>query len=749
VNPIAAAGSNLVRRFRTERQILAGLEHPHIARLLDGGETADGLPFLVMEYVEGLPIDQYVAQNRLSHRALLDLFRKICSAVSYAHQKLIVHHDLKPGNILVTGEGEPKLLDFGIAKLLGGSLELTATAPGMGALTPRYASPEQVKNLPITTSTDIYSLGVLLYELLSGSRPYAPTTSSLDLARAICERPPLAMQNVERDLETIVQMTLRKEPERRYASVDLFSEDLRRFLAGYPVAARPDTARYRASKFMGRNKVAIAAAALVAIALAAGIFTTAREARIANRRFNEVRSLAHYFVFDVHDGIKDLPGSTAVRQKIVEKALEYLDTLSREQSNDRDLQRELASAYEQIAGAQGGIRDVINQGNGADALASYRKAAAIREALVAAHPRDSAELQSLASLYSGMGSVQTQSFGDLKGGVQTLRKSVSAAERAVAAEPSSDEARNVLADSYLMLGDSIGNPSYQNLGDSQGAEQLYRKASALRDQLAVSHPGSREWQIHLAMSENRLAMILASEGKDEASLPHLRRVLEIDENALAADPNNASTRANTETACHNLAMVLHRAGHREEALSMAHRATSLAEQVARDDRNDTSLAGVASAYYTEGNVISDDARALPLFDKSIALYSSIAARHPAEAPPVAMRTAYRYRGQAAIRLRQPAVAFDSANALLAISAGLLKTDPNNATARSDRAQAYSLLGAAYELRQDPARAVPAFKSALGEYAALKSASGLSPRDEKYAKDAAAALDRLENQRSAR
>jgi serine/threonine protein kinase len=230
---------DMIGRLRQERQILAGLEHPNIARLLDGGTTADGRPFLVMEYVEGLPIDRYVAERQPPLPDLLDLFRKICAAVSYAHRNLIVHRDLKPANILVTAEGQPMLLDFGIAKLLDGSAQRTRT--GAAAMTPEYASPEQVLGAPITTASDIYTLGVLLYELLSGARPYRNTASPLELARAIgTEHPqPLgthAGRRFDSDLENIVQMALRKEPERRYASAGQFSEDL-----GLYVAPRADT----------------------------------------------------------------------------------------------------------------------------------------------------------------------------------------------------------------------------------------------------------------------------------------------------------------------------------------------------------------------------------------------------------------------------------------------------------------------------------------------------------------------------
>jgi serine/threonine protein kinase len=274
------ASSLIVRRFRNERQILAALDHPNIGRLLDGGSTEDGLPYFVMEYIEGKPINEYADAQNLSTAARLKLFRKVCAAVHYAHQKLVVHRDIKPSNILVTAEGEPKLLDFGIAKLLdadtaAGLIDTGATAVGM--MTPDYASPEQVRGLAVTIATDIYSLGVVLYQLLTGRRPYQiKSLSPQDILQAICEQEPLRpstavtraqqtagteggsptgrqtrgegrtrtfnpdklRRRLRGDLDNIVLMAMRKEPERRYASVEQFSSDIERHLDGLPVIAR-------------------------------------------------------------------------------------------------------------------------------------------------------------------------------------------------------------------------------------------------------------------------------------------------------------------------------------------------------------------------------------------------------------------------------------------------------------------------------------------------------------------------------
>ena len=361
---------SVIARFKNERQILAGLEHPNVARLMDGGTTEDGLPYLVMELIEGQPINEYCQSQKLSISERLTLFLEVCAAVQYAHQRLIIHRDIKPGNILVTADGVPKLLDFGIAKILdaqNGLDQAGSTLTMFRVLTPQYASPEQVKGEPITTASDVYSLGVVLYELLTGKSPYPANSAPQDAARAVCEVEPakpsaavrqgrtpardsglnsdsdskahagtpdkLARQ-LRGDLDNIVLMALRKEPQRRYSSVEQFAEDVRRYLATLPIAARRDTPRYRASKFVSRHKAGVIAAAAVALTLVIGLVITVQQARIAQRRFNDVRSLANSLIFDVHDSIKDLPGSTPARKIIVDRALQYLNVLAQESKGD-------------------------------------------------------------------------------------------------------------------------------------------------------------------------------------------------------------------------------------------------------------------------------------------------------------------------------------------------------------------------------------------------------------------------------
>ena len=365
-------------RFLQERQVLATLEHPYIARLLDGGQTEEGSPYLVLEFVDGVPVTEYCAP--LDRDARIRLFLKICAAVQYAHNNLVVHRDLKPANILVTPAGDPKLLDFGIAKLLDS--DASATRTGFAALTPEYASPEQVRGETIGTASDVYSLGVVLYEMLAGRRPYrVDATSVADIARAVCEAQP-DRAGLGGDLDNILAMALRKEPARRYASVQDFAADLEHFLAHRPVLARPDSFAYRASKFLRRNRVAVAAAVLLIGTLSGALVVTLRAERRERARFNQVRQLATKFLFEFDRDIRQLPGATAAREKLVSTALQQLDSLAADSADDPTLTAELAQAYLSIGEVQG-VPGTPNLGHTDQAEQSYRKAAALARRLLA------------------------------------------------------------------------------------------------------------------------------------------------------------------------------------------------------------------------------------------------------------------------------------------------------------------------------------------------------------------------------
>ncbi|MGH9719515.1 MAG: serine/threonine-protein kinase, partial [Bryobacteraceae bacterium] len=355
-------------RFLRERQLLAYLSHPSIARLLDAGHTGDGRPYLVMEYVDGVTIDQYAAT--LDLRSLLRLFLLVCDGVSHAHRRLIVHRDLKPSNILVDSSGNPKLLDFGIARLQDAAVDETRTVERV--LTPNYASPEQLRGDIQTTATDVYSLGAMLHKLLTGRSP----REQLEVAPAAL--PP--------DIDHILRKALRDEPEERYASVDALADDIRAVLESRPVQARSGDAWYRTRKFLRRYWVPAAATALVIASLSAGLWVANRERDIAQHRFQQVRRLANK-VLALDSVMRGIPGSTKARHQIAAMSQEYLEALRAGAAADKDLAFEIGVAYVLLANVQG-VPTSANLGQYAQADESLRKADALIEPVLAASPED-------------------------------------------------------------------------------------------------------------------------------------------------------------------------------------------------------------------------------------------------------------------------------------------------------------------------------------------------------------------------
>lgn len=369
-------------RFLKERQILASLKHPSITRLLDAGHTGSGQPYLVMEYVEGTPIDVYCRD--LSLNAKIELFLRVCDAIAYLHRNLVIHRDLKPSNILIEAGGAPKILDFGIAKILDETGDNGVTKERM--LTPDYASPEQAKGLAKTTATDVYSLGAVLYQLLTGQSPH--TSGSESVEEAICTVDPIPPgrlnPSLPRDLNSVVRKALRKEPAERYLTVDAFADDLRAVLESRPVKARAGDAWYKARKFARRHWLPVSAVAAAILSLAIGLFVASRENAIAQRRFAQLRQLSNR-VLSFDGDIRGLPGSTKAREKIVAVSMDYLDGLSREARNDLDLKLEVAAGYVSTAEVQG-IPMVPNLGKFKEADDSLAKASALVESVLAAVP---------------------------------------------------------------------------------------------------------------------------------------------------------------------------------------------------------------------------------------------------------------------------------------------------------------------------------------------------------------------------
>lgn len=631
----------VLRRFRQERQILAGLEHPNIARLLDGGNTEDGLPYLVMEYVEGESVTAWCERRGLGPREKIALFRTISAAVHFAHQNLVVHRDLKPGNILVGTDGAPKLLDFGVAKLLnpevsGQTLDLTGAS--VRVFTPEYASPEQIHGERITTATDVYALGILLHEILTGRRP---ETGASRTKRIL---PP--------DLDTIVAMATRPEPARRYASVEQLSEDLRRYLDALPVKARRDTFSYRSGKFLKRHKASVGAAALVVLSLVGGIFATARQARIAEaeharaeRRLEDVRKLAGSFLFEFHDAIATLPGSTPARELVVRRALEYLGTLAKEASGDPVAESDLADAYERLAEVEGGGSGP-NLGDTKGAITSERTALAIRVALAERSGAGARERESLAVSHGILSKLLLKSW-ELEaareegrkavalleeigrtdasprillrlGGtyhnvglledlldrrseaLATLGRSTAAYTAAVAARPGDPDARRGLA-----LATFERASVYSHAGDSAAARAEAEKAVATYESLVASDPGNPRLKMDLAMALHDLGEYSSALGSLRDSVAGHRKALALVEELAAADPRDARARVAVAYCANGLGGALAKAGDATGALALHIRAARLSEAVlAADPANGYARRNLAMAGELAGNALS-------------------------------------------------------------------------------------------------------------------------------------------------
>jgi len=546
----------ILERFRHERQILATLDHPNIAKLLDGGATAEGVPYLVMDYIEGARIDKYCAEKALSMRERIALFCQVCSAVQYVHQHLVVHRDLKPGNILVTPGGVPKLLDFGIAKLLKPDTFGDLTRSEFRPMTPGYASPEQIRGEPVTTASDVYSLGVVLYELLTSRMPYRLKTESLhEQSLAVCEQDPEPPSRVfppsdklhrqlRGDIDNIVLKALRKEPQQRFLSAEQLADDLRRYLEGLPVYARPQTWTYRAWKFVRRNRAGVAAAVLIAVSLAAGALIALGQARIAQResanalrQFNDVRKLTTSFLFEFHNAIRDLKGSTPARKLLVQRALEYLNKLHAEAHGDRSLDRDLAEAYLKVGDVQGNPY-LANLGDLKGAADSYRQAMRISEGLVAADRNDRTARRYLARSYKSAGEV-LPSLGNPTEGAADVRKAVEILEGLRAADPENADLGAELANAYQVRGDLEGRTGIPNLGHPAAALDSYRQALGTFQQLAAKDPNNQRARYGLVLLRLLIADLGLSHGDLKGGLSEYDKLLDALQAMSAENPANA------------------------------------------------------------------------------------------------------------------------------------------------------------------------------------------------------------------
>jgi len=516
-------------RFRQERQILAGLQHPYIARLLDGGVTAEDELYLTMEYVDGVPIHRFAIERKLSQIQRIELFLRVCEAVQFAHQNFVVHRDLKPDNILVAADGTPRLLDFGTAKLLSPSpegQESQLTREGYLSFTPQYASPEQVLGNAITTASDTYSLGVLLYLLLIDKPPYEfKEIATGEMLRAVCEetpRKPFADSNGKRldaDLEAILLKALRKEPQERYLTAERLADDLHAYLEGQPVVARRGTARYLAGKFIRRHRLALAAAAVVVATLVAGIVGIGWQASVANRerrianeerrkaeaRSADLRQLSNSLLSEFDDAIKQIPGSTGAQKLLVTSVLNHLDRVAKDAQGDRRTQLDLASAYTKLAELQGSAYGQ-NLGNTAGALSSIDKAIALTQPFAAAGSRDREAIHALASAQLARSGILTGT-ASVQEIIESTQKAVADFDRMMALPGVTKDEVFDAANAYIYLGDELGINSVSSLNDLPGALAAYRRCLELNSLTFRFDPKSIWAKQGQAVGEAKIAEI--------------------------------------------------------------------------------------------------------------------------------------------------------------------------------------------------------------------------------------------------
>jgi len=669
-------------RFRNERQILAGLDHPNIARLLDGGTTEEGVPYFVMELIEGEAITDYCDNHQLSIDERLKLFLQVCSAVQYAHRRLIVHRDIKPRNILVTPEGVPKLLDFGIAKIIDPTMSenVLQTAMSLRVFTPAYASPEQVRGEPITTASDVYSLGIVLYEMLTGHPAYPLDTRTPEaISHAVCEYEPQRLSTIVQrtefpakdrsgeitpedvsaaracspeklssrltgDLDKIVLMSLRKEPDRRYGSVDQFAEDIRRHLVNLPVVAQGDAVGYRAWKFVKRHRAGIASAAIASLALMVGTVVAVREARVARaeraraeRRFNDVRKLANSLMFDIHDAIRELPGSTPARRLLLGKALEYLDSLSGEASNDGALLRELATAYERVAEVQGHYLN-DNLGDTEGSLRSYQKGLTIREQLIKTPAGTWEDRVALANSYRNVAS-QMLATGDVGNALSNVQRAVALSEGVLKDHPKENAIFDELSYDYEIQAQVLGaylddtgvstscqkavdtevawlgiSPdninalhSYQidlmfladslkAKGNIDEANKDYETSLELAKRVSQRTDSARRLR-DVAIVENRLGQISETRGDWGKALDHYQEALEIYKQLVAREPADFMMKEGFAIAQANVANQNERLRPRS-GLSLLRKSALIMENSVRVDKKNARARDILSYIYT-------------------------------------------------------------------------------------------------------------------------------------------------------
>jgi non-specific serine/threonine protein kinase/serine/threonine-protein kinase len=625
VKLLSAAFQQPRERFLRERQILASLEHPNIARLLDAGTTADHVLYLVMEYVDGVPIDRFCAERKVTVDERIALLQQVSAGVVHAHRNLIVHCDIKPENILVTAAGDVKLLDFGIARLLDPDRAVTLLRPA----TPAYCSPEQLEGGAITTASDVYSLGALAYVLLTGQGPYGRPSNRVDemVHAALHTEPVRASQTpgldrhdarrLEGDLDNILAKAVARDPARRYASVDQFADDLAAFRRGYPVRARRDTVAYRLRRTMGRHRLAFALGGLLGAGLIAATAMSVWQARLAERRFADLRAFARAVVFDVNDQLATIAGTTAARKLVVQTALQYLDRLNQDGVSDASLRSEIAAAYIRIGRVQGGAF-VPNLGDSSGAIDSFRKA--IAAAGIGGDPAlERLRIEALIGV--------AQLAVDPIRGAPDFDAAIQAAERLLTRDARDVQSLRLLADAYH------GRATVAHLTNNV-SEHLEMASRQIEVRERIGAPGTTEWQdaASLARARAQLALALQQAGEDAGALAELERAHATLEASRARAGTNQMLQRGLAEVLSRQAPVLLALGRPADAARAVQAAVELLQPlVDSDSLNVQYRADLAYAWLRLGEARQAEGRldeAIELHHRALAIRRERVERHP-------------------------------------------------------------------------------------------------------------------------
>lgn len=624
------------RRFLQERRILARLDHPHIARLLDAGALDAIGPYVVMELVEGQPIDTYCEEHKLSLDERLTLFQKVCEAVQSAHQQLIVHRDLKPSNVLVEGTGLPKLLDFGIAKMLSDDGSGDEQRPATLLMTPRYAAPEQIAGEPVTTSTDVYALGVLLYKLLTGESPYNADDSDLmALQRAILEgdtrsvsyvaketrRDPTYRRALEGDIDNIVSMAMQRDPRQRYASAAELAEDIENYVTGMPVRARPATRSYRLRKFLRRHRASATGVVLVLLALAGGSVATWIQARAAlaardqaERRYGEMRELSEALIFDVNDDLAKIPGTTEVRRGLVARALQYLEKLRGEVADNEELASSVAGAYLRVGDLQG-HPSFDNLGDSEGAKRSYAAGMEIcREYGVT--ETSSVTLRNLCATLPLRRALLEYFNGDLAVGAKLIEEHRSELFELSREHPEDPRYLIQYTDALRLLGQI-----YSWSAKSDDAIATFEEAIEIYEQARRDHPDVSQFAGGLAGAYAMLGSELTYADRTEEGLAFLRKAVATEKERADRFPDDADVQRGYWYSVANLAIESIQAGQANKAVAPGRLSLEIAQALyQRDPKSHRSQQDLATARRYLGKALvasGDPARGRPYLEQAI------------------------------------------------------------------------------------------------------------------------------------